>query len=282
MKIEKLRLKKATIKDNLIFIAFCLVFLLQAYMHNNNIVYLFIFFVVGIVLNNYFLTKKNIKGLEFFFINIENQFAKESLKIHIRVENRTEIDRYDIHINDEISFSIPANSKKEIILTKLYPKRGKYKLEPLIVTSSFPLYLFDQYYAELDLNQEIIIYPAKEGESLDKFFGKEKSIYGEREDFKGVREYRESDSFSQIHWKSLAKGKLMTKEYYYEIERDTYDFDYNRISGDIEKRLSQLTLWVIEANKKGYNYRVKLPNRILNSLDYSLKEILTTLALFKE
>lgn len=280
MRVEKLKVS-IPFKENFIFFIFVAVFLLQAYMHNNNIVYIFVFFILGIITNNYFLLKKNLKNLEFFYISSDNRYAKESANIHIRVQNRENFDKYDIKINNEIVISLPANSSKEIILKKIYNKRGKAKIPILHITSAFPLYIFDQYYCDLDLDKEIIIFPEKRGIGLESFFDSSMGIFGEREDFKGVRTYSQNDSFSRIHWKSLAKGSLMSKEYYRSHKKKSYIFDYNAINGDMEKRLSQLTLWAVEAKKKGYDFEIKLPGGLVfDSKKYSLNQILTALALY--
>jgi hypothetical protein len=73
----------------------------------------------------------------------------------------------------------------------------------------------------------------------------------------------------------------MSKEYYRSHKKKSYVFDYNVISGDMEKRLSQLTLWAVEAQNKGYDFEVKLPGGLVyDSKKHSLTSILTALALY--
>ena len=102
MQIKKLRVK-ISFFANFLFSMFILLFLAQAYMHDKNIIYLFVFFLLGIIGSNYFLLRKNLLGLKFEYINTESPFANEVSKIHLRVENSDNFDRFDIRVNS-ISF----------------------------------------------------------------------------------------------------------------------------------------------------------------------------------
>ncbi len=279
MIIKKLKVK-IPFFANFLFTAFLVLFLLQAYMHDKNIVYIFVFFVLAIVMNNYFFLRKNLKGIEFRYVSIENSFAKGVSKIHFRVENPSSFDRYDIRVDEKFSFNIKANSSIDIFVEHKFDSRGRVSLPTIEISSIFPMYLFDHYYAKLEIDRDLIIYPAKIGKSIKDFFGANRTLFGERDDFKGIREYNESDNISLIHWKSVAKGQLMSKEFEYVSANDSYEFDIDKIYGSLEVKLSQLTLWVVEADKKGYEYRVKIQNTTLDSNQKSIKEILLFLALY--
>ena len=118
------------------------------------------------------------------------------------------------------------------------------------------------------------------GQSLKIFLARNKNIYGERDDFKGVRQYVEGDLISLIDWNSLAKGKLMTTEFEFLSDKQDLIFDYENIKGDIETKLSQLTKWVLEAKARELEFEVKVGKKRFYSQKNSIKDILTFLAMY--
>ncbi len=280
MKIKKLKVE-IPFKANFFFMLMILIFLAQAYMHDKNIVYLFVFFVLGIIGSNYFWLRKNLLGLDVEYINLQNPFAKEASFIHLRVKNQTKTDRIDIHI-DDVNFNILAFEEREVEITHIFKSRGRHKIPISKLSSGFPLYIFDNYYSWLDFRKKVIIYPQKRGQSLKIFLAQSKNIYGERDDFKGVREYIEGDLISLIDWNSLAKGKLLTKEFEFLSDKQDLIFDYQNIKGDIETKLSQLTKWVLEAKARELEFKVKVGKKRFYSQKDSTKNILTFLAMYGE
>ena len=84
--------------------------------------------------------------------------------------------------------------------------------------------------------------------------------FGEGDDFAGVRAYVQGESQRHIDWKAVARGQsLMTKQFAAEAEGAVYlDFSALR-SADVEAKLSQLALWVIEAERARRPYGLRLP-----------------------
>ena len=68
------------------------------------------------------------------------------------------------------------------------------------------------------------------------------------------------ESQRHIDWRAVARGQpLMTKEFAAEAEGVAY-FDFSALHfTNVEERLSQLTLWVIEAERARRPYGVRLP-----------------------
>jgi uncharacterized protein (DUF58 family) len=107
---------------------------------------------------------------------------------------------------------------------------------------------------------------------------------GEGDDFAGVRAYVPGESQRHIDWKAVARGQaLMTKQFTAEADGLLYlDFAEVRLS-DLEDRLSQLALWVIEAERARHPYGLRLPTaEIPPSLGEShFHRCLRALALFQ-
>jgi uncharacterized protein (DUF58 family) len=83
---------------------------------------------------------------------------------------------------------------------------------------------------------------------------------GEGDDFAGVRAYVHGESQRHIDWRAVARGQqLMTKQFAAEAEGVVY-FDFSALHfANAEERLSQLTLWVIEAERARRPYGLRLP-----------------------
>ena len=99
--------------------------------------------------------------------------------------------------------------------------------------------------------------PAKDARVADS--SGQQSI-GHGDDFAGVRAYVPGESQRHIDWKAVARGQpLMTKEFAAESKGAVcLDFLEIRLA-NVEEKLSQLTLWVIEAERARQPYGLRLP-----------------------
>ena len=84
--------------------------------------------------------------------------------------------------------------------------------------------------------------------------------FGSGDDFAGVRDYVPGESQRHIDWKAVARGQpLMTKEFVAENEGAVALNFFDLPFPDLEEKLSQLTLWVIEAERARQPYALRLP-----------------------
>jgi len=249
-------------------ILFIIVLFMASYMHNNNISYIVMFFLFSISFVSLIKGRMNLKNISLKLIYYEPPFANRKFKTKIEVKGKG----YDIHIEDKIT--IPYLKGKEIVELQFFsPKRGYFKIEKIEVYSYYPLGIA-KFYREFYFNKQIIIHPEPKGKSLENYFFQ--SLSGSKDDFDGLKRYEKGDSLASIHWPSFAKGEELSKKFINLNESKELLFDYNKIEGDKESRLSQITLWILEAEKKGYKYKVILDREIEGNRD----EILKQLALF--
>jgi uncharacterized protein (DUF58 family) len=115
-------------------------------------------------------------------------------------------------------------------------------------------------------NQTYLVYPKPAGNSQlptnhSRFTDSwvQQSI-GHGDDFAGVRAYVPGESQRHIDWKAVARGQpLMTKQFAAETRGAVY-LDFFELHFDnVEEKLSQLTLWVIEAERARQPYGLRLP-----------------------
>ncbi len=82
----------------------------------------------------------------------------------------------------------------------------------------------------------------------------------EGDDFGGVRAWRTGESQRHIDWKAAARGQpLLIKEWSGDADTTTV-LDWDSLH-DLapEPRLSQLALWVVQAERGGSRYGLRLP-----------------------
>jgi uncharacterized protein (DUF58 family) len=80
------------------------------------------------------------------------------------------------------------------------------------------------------------------------------------DDFTGVRSYVPGESQRHVDWKAVARGQpMMTKQFAAEND-GTLHFDFSTLPMQgVEARLSQLALWIIEAERTRRRYSLRLP-----------------------
>jgi uncharacterized protein (DUF58 family) len=244
-----------------------------AYVHNNNIAFLVMFFIGSVGSIAILRGRFNLKWVEVAVEGRERGFANRPFSLYLRLSSKRS---FDIRVGKEI---VPIlKGEKRIKYPLHFPHRGKWEIKNVEVESLFPLYLA-RFSKKIPINLEIIVYPEPRGMGLREFVGYGQSFSGERGDFEGVREYREGDSVRDIHWGSVAKGNPMAKKFEIHSPRSELFLDYDALSGSKEERLSQLTKWVLEGEKEGIPFKVKLGSKILSSKK-GIIPILEELALF--
>ncbi len=225
-----------------------------AYMHNYNIVYLVMFFVFSLAGASSIIGRLNLYELQAEVISAKNFFANTASSYTLSIVNPSERDSFALECTNKESETfiqvLQARKSKMINMTCTPLKRGYYKLPALQIRSHFPL-PHEILYRSIDLGYETCVYPEPKGQSLEDFSAKNRSLFGEHDDFDGIRPFREGESLSLIHWPSLAKGDtLMAKEFIMLEKSRHLQFDFSSCADNDEQRLSQLCLWALECKEK--------------------------------
>jgi len=256
---------------------------MEAYMHDFNLVYITLFFVFSLAFSAGPIGVLNLGRLQTNFIPSGRLFAHQEGKLSLNIYNSATTTSWSIvvHGNDAI---VPLNYIKgestSIVHLPLTPeKRGTFTYGNVYLESKYPLST-----ARLTLpikeTYEGLVYPEPKGKSLTSFLNEEETHYGEEKEFDGLKEYDGSQKLSHIHWASVAKGELSVKTFTKETETPNLVFDFDRSGKNDESRLSQLTLWVLECEKKHLQFGIKFPHKYLNSAKESIDDILKTLATY--
>lgn len=263
---------------------------------NNAAAYLLLFTLSSVFLVSIPHTVRNLAGLKLRAESIKPTFAGNEIWLPVEIINESRKGRYGVLLSvpdsdgtgERIDNIEPGKAAR---VTLRFPAlvRGEHKINCLCLVSLYPLGFF-RATKRPAARQRYIVYPKPAGDPklpVDRARAaqaKRGPEAGEGDDFAGVRPYVPGESQRHIDWKAVARGQaLMTKQYAAEPLGLLYlDFTAIRMR-DPEARLSQLALWVIEAERTRRPYGLRLPSAtILPSLgDRHFHHCLRTLALFK-
>ena len=263
---------------------------------NNAAAYLLMFALTSVFLISIPHTLLNLGGLKATAESVKPTFAGQEVSLPFEITNESRATRYgialslpDFDVDPERIDDIPAGKAARVILRFSAPARGEHEIGRLCLASAYPLG-FLRAWRRIAVPQRYLVYPKPAGDprlpqgSARSTQNRPRPEFGEGDDFAGVRAYVPGESQHHIDWKAVARGQpLMTKQFAAEGEGLLYlDFAAVRFS-DPEERLSQLALWVIEAERGRHPYGLRLPAAEIapSHGESHFHRCLRTLALFK-
>ncbi len=267
---------------SLIVVVFLFGLFMEAYMHDFNLVYITLFFVFSLAFSAGPIGVLNLGRLQSTFIPSGRLFSQQEGKISLKINNTATTSAWSIVVYGQDDTVIPLDYIKgesaRIVHLPFTPiKRGIFTYRNVHLESKYPLST-----ARLTLaikeSYEGLVYPEPKGKSLASFLNEEERHYGEEKEFDGLKSYDGSQRLSHIHWASVAKGELSVKTFIKETETPYLVFDFYKAGKEDEARLSQLTPWVLECEKRHLQFAIQLPKKYLNSAKESIDDILKTLA----
>ena len=252
----------------LVFALMTFAMLLGSMNYNNNLSFVLTFLLVGLGLVSMHQCQRNLVGLELSFAGTDPVFAGQAAQFRIAITNRSKNSRYHIQLYADSIFSevrdlAPGDSK---IFRLAIPtdKRGYIELERFGIKTLFPFELFRSW-AWLHMDLKGLVYPrpadhAPEPPPTQTAQGHRQHDARGEEDFAGLRKFHEGDSPRHVAWKAYARtGELFSKQF---AGADTSSqwFDFEHVDEDeVEKRLSVITRWIIDADRTQRDYGMRIP-----------------------
>jgi uncharacterized protein (DUF58 family) len=253
--------------------------------YSNNLVYAILYLIGALSFVSIFHTWRNLAPLEVEHVRVKPAFAGEEIELEIHLRNRGRRPCYNLVFQRIDRFSLgekwlfgllrgkaqTLRSSKSARLdagdTRVIPaflppaKRGRHVLERLAVRSAYPFGLF---WASLRVPADLVyfVYPEPRGrEMLPDMLstGTEGAPNRSGDDFSGVRAYSPGESLRHVDWKAFARGRpLMIKQFTGGEGRELWLEARMLTNLPLEDRLSQLTLWALEAEEGGVPYGLSL------------------------
>jgi len=239
---------------------------------NSAAAYLILFALTAVSLVSIPHTLINLAGVTVALEAVKPAFAGQEVSLPVEIVNGSRATRHGINVTSSGSSQerkrvdrIPAGKAARVTLRFPAQQRGEHEIGTLCLTSFYPLG-FVRVLKKFATSQTYVVYPKPAGElqlpssRARPPHSRPQADFGEGEDFAGVRAYVPGESQRHIDWKAVARGQaLMTKQFAAEAE-GSVDLDFSALHfADVEKRLSQLALWVIEAERARRPYGLRLP-----------------------
>ncbi len=242
--------------------------LLGSMNYNNNLSFVLTFLLAGLGLVSMHQCQRNLVGLEMRFAGVDAVFAGQSARFRIAITNHSKNSRYNIQLyadtaSSEIKDLAPGDSK---IFALAIPteRRGHIALQRFGIRTLFPFELFRSW-AWLHMDLTGLVYPAPaehapEPPPTQTAQGHRQHDARGEEDFAGLRKFHAGDSPRHVAWKAYARtGELLSKQF---AGADTSSqwFDFDHVDEDeLEKRLSVITRWIVDADRTYRDYGVRVP-----------------------
>ena len=276
----------------LLFALLLVVQLLTAINYGNGLAYALTFLLGSLAVVSMLYTHRNLFRLRLAAGICAPVFAGETSVFRIHLTNDSDTPRFGVMLmrdKKEIAgVDIPARGSADVELPVPATQRGRLAIPPVTVTTRFPLGLLYSWSRRIALEQSCLVYPrpadsmprrTRDQESLDSMHG----LGAGGDDYIGTREFRPGDSPHHVDWKAVARGEGWHIKQFGGGYQTTVWLDWDTLPGlDTETRLSVLARWVLDPERDGTLYGLRLPEKSFAPAngEHHQHECLRALALF--
>jgi transglutaminase-like putative cysteine protease/uncharacterized protein (DUF58 family) len=236
----------------------------------NGAAYALFFFIVALALVSWIHAKRNLRGIKVRAGRIEPVFAGGELHVPLTIEAARGNFAAGVEVRTVLGGEkarcgyIPAGQSADVSINCFALERGAFDSLEIELRSLYPLGIFAAR-ARISISAPHVIHPAPAGSQqlpegepgwlYDKRRGR-----GDGDEFAGLREYRSGESPRRIHWRSAERSdKLLVIDWEGASGGLRWlDWKLLAVSGT-EARLAQLTRWVLDAERSGLPYGLRLP-----------------------
>jgi len=227
------------------------------------------FLLAGMGLAGMVHTARNLARMAVSVGRAEPVFAGEAAQFRLYLDARSAFDRPAIlarHLQSrsQMVVDVPAAALAEVVLAVPAPARGWLPLGRVMLETRFPLSVFRSW-SYVEPEARCLVYPRPERSMLpapaaESSRGALRSPTPGNDDYSGLRAYQLSDSPRHVAWKAVARNEdMLTKQFTGEAAAELW-LDWARLPQfHVEQRLSRLAGWVLEAERSGAQYGLRLP-----------------------
>ncbi len=242
---------------------------------NNSAAYLLMFFLSSLVLVTAIHAHFALAGLRLRVERPEPVFVGDTVHVPVEVHNPTRRPRLALEVSPrgrvfKEAFhatlgNLESESSQTTELTLPAPRRGSFEVGRLALTTVYPMGFFRSWRYE-PTGAAYLVYPAPAGSlplptgpavTADAVAG----VGGGGDDYVGARPYQAGESQRHVDWKAVARGQpLLIKQFSGTGSRRVW-LEYDGVAhlADPEARLSQLSRWIVDADRAGFAFGLRLP-----------------------
>jgi uncharacterized protein (DUF58 family) len=253
----------------LVYAALVAAVFLGAVNYGNNLAFLLAFQLGGVGLVAMFLTWRNLRGLRIDAGSKGPVFAGERATFVVSLLATDGTARPAVQVDGGLGSpvgDVPAIDALRLSLQAETHRRGRVALGRLRVSTRHPLGLL-RAWSYVDTDGTTVVYPRPAA----RFDAPPSPVYGGSElgslgvgadDFVGLRPYRVGDSPARMDWKTLARERGLNTRQFGGDRADRLWLSYDALAPlDTEMRLSLLCRGVLDAERVGRHYGLRLPDR---------------------
>lgn len=243
--------------------------------YNNSLGYVLTFLLASLALVSLLHTYRNLAGLQVSARPAPAVFAGGTARFPVRVDNAGGPRREGVVVSEGrragdavCHLTLEADSHAETELAVHAPRRGWRHLPRVCIASRAPFGIF-RAWCRVPVDTRTLVYPHPDGtHPLPVGVSESREEHGHgghgRDDFAGLREYRQGDSPRHIHWKAAARTQVLPVKQFEGARTTDVMLSLADAGGaGLESRLSQISAWVLEAESRGLHYGLDLGDRRL-------------------
>jgi uncharacterized protein (DUF58 family) len=245
------------------------VMLLGGLNFNNNAALLMTFLVGGAVVVSMPRTARHLDRVRLTAVRVQPVHAGEQALVQVRFVPADGVPRLRLRLKRDThqgAFDLPGEGG-DVVLPIAATRRGWMPVGRFTLATEYPLGCFYAW-SVLHPDTRMLVYPrpAPAGRPLPHGTAREAGHQPQPggEDWHGLRDYRGGDALRRVAWRASARhDRLLVKEF---AEPQTEDvvLDWHRLHElDHERRIEQLTRWVLDAHREGRVFRLVLPDQTL-------------------
>jgi len=258
-----------------------MVLLVASINYQLNLGYLLTFLLAGSALTGMHVCHGTLRGLAMNLTAPPANFAGAAAVFDVKLSNTRRTGRYGIgitvlpapggqHAPHWVWADVPAQGSQSVRVAFKPVRRGLHPLPTLTAETRFPLGTFRVWTIWRPAAQ-MLVYPAPELQPPPLPPGEPRSgstdALARRQsvgEFDGIRGYRRGDPLKLVMWKKAAKadeqGNGLVVRDNQQSQRHELWLDFAQAgSSGTEARLSRLCAWVLQADKLGLSYGLRLP-----------------------
>jgi uncharacterized protein (DUF58 family) len=236
--------------------------------YNSNLGLAFAFLMAGVGLVTMHHCNRNLLGLQVDVTAEVDAFAGREASFEFVLRNDSNVDRRDIEIrclDSGATRCVAAKSSEPVVVAIPVPRRGVTRVAQFELRTLYPFGWFHAWtYVQGSLTAHVApaprgnrTVPAAEGSG----HASRSEMRGD-EDFAGLRTYQPGMPLKHMAWKVLARGGDAAVRSYTSLAAQPEWLEWSSLEDqDMETRLSQLCLWVLESDAAQRVYGLRIPGR---------------------
>ncbi|HEX7890430.1 MAG TPA: DUF58 domain-containing protein [Ramlibacter sp.] len=250
-----------------------LVLLVGSINYQLNLGYLLTFLLAGSAAVGMYVCHATLRGLTLNLMPPPPQFAGASATLSVVLGNTRKTVRHGIGLAvldatqaDRWSWTdVPAQGSCTVQVAFQPGHRGLHRVPPLTAETRFPLGTFRVWTVWRPAAQ-VLVYPQPEAHppplppGEPRSGGSAMARVQSSGEFEGVRGYRRGDPLKLVVWKKAAKSDELVSRDTMQAQRMELWLDFAQAgAADREARLARLAAWVLQADRLGQDYGLRLP-----------------------